>query len=245
MDSENPSLALRINQQPSSGGSPSSTYSPKMTAPGSSYANLDALRPPNRTIHSSQPLLNDSSAANSPMQEAFNPFEDHNPRPHIQINSEPNSPASVDIPSFNPDHHSPFGDRSPFEDHEPQHDDDEAHSDEDHPEGISSSRAPMSTAERRSNRMKPILPSLRSAKSGKSNKSNKAPKITAGKGIVKRAPFQSTRLKGEIYKPWLEKKDPAQRWARWITLASIVLGFAIAGISELFREDTILTNSLL
>ncbi len=26
-------------------------------------------------------------------------------------------------------------------------------------------------------------------------------------------PFQSTRLKEEIYKPWLEKTDPAQRWA--------------------------------
>ncbi|EIW67677.1 hypothetical protein TREMEDRAFT_33305, partial [Tremella mesenterica DSM 1558] len=42
--------------------------------------------------------------------------------------------------------------------------------------------------------------------------------------------FQSTRLKGEIYKPWLEKTDPAQRWARWITLTSIFIGLAVAGI---------------
>ena len=49
---------------------------------------------------------------------------------------------------------------------------------------------------------------------------------------LSRKAFQSTRLKGEIYKPWLEKKDPAQRWARYITLASIVLGFAICGVGK-------------
>lgn len=43
-----------------------------------------------------------------------------------------------------------------------------------------------------------------------------------------RKPFQSTRLKGEIYKPWLEKKDPAQRWARWITIVSIIIGIGAA-----------------
>ncbi|WVQ83051.1 hypothetical protein IAT38_005189 [Cryptococcus sp. DSM 104549] len=47
---------------------------------------------------------------------------------------------------------------------------------------------------------------------------------------LNRKPFQSTRLKGEIYKPWLEKKDPAMRWARWITIASIFVGFAVAGV---------------
>ncbi|RXK40041.1 hypothetical protein M231_02681 [Tremella mesenterica] len=49
-------------------------------------------------------------------------------------------------------------------------------------------------------------------------------------GVTNRKPFQSTRLKGEIYKPWLEKTDPAQRWARWITLTSIFIGLAVAGI---------------
>ncbi|OCF35123.1 hypothetical protein I317_01835 [Kwoniella heveanensis CBS 569] len=47
---------------------------------------------------------------------------------------------------------------------------------------------------------------------------------------LNRKAFQSTRLKGEIYKPWLEQKDPALRWARWITIVSIILGFAIAGV---------------
>ncbi|WVW84865.1 hypothetical protein I302_106900 [Kwoniella bestiolae CBS 10118] len=47
---------------------------------------------------------------------------------------------------------------------------------------------------------------------------------------LNRKAFQSTRLKGEIYKPWLEQKDPALRWARWITIGSIVMGFAIAAV---------------
>lgn len=51
-----------------------------------------------------------------------------------------------------------------------------------------------------------------------------------------RKPFQSTRLKEEIYKPWLEKRDPAQRWAKWITIVCIILGVAIAAVSEYFRS---------
>jgi hypothetical protein len=53
----------------------------------------------------------------------------------------------------------------------------------------------------------------------------------AGPG-TNRKPFQSTRLKGEIYKPWLEKKDPAQRWARWITIVSIIIGIGAAAARE-------------
>ena len=49
---------------------------------------------------------------------------------------------------------------------------------------------------------------------------------------LNRKPFESTRLKGEIYKPWLEKRDPAQRWARYITIACICLGWVICGIGE-------------
>lgn len=64
--------------------------------------------------------------------------------------------------------------------------------------------------------------SFRSGMTGKTN----ATTMTA------RKPFQSTRLKGEIYKPWLEHKDPALRWARWITLACIAIGFGLAGYSE-------------
>ncbi|KAJ9112880.1 hypothetical protein QFC19_000435 [Naganishia cerealis] len=72
--------------------------------------------------------------------------------------------------------------------------------------------------------------SVRSA-AGKSFRSDKTGMTgrTNGTTMTARKPFQSTRLKGEIYKPWLEHKDPALRWARWITLACIAIGFGLAG----------------
>ncbi len=71
---------------------------------------------------------------------------------------------------------------------------------------------------------------MKAGKNGKKDEDGKDGKPTQAQ--VNRKPFESTRLKGEIYKPWLEKKDPAQRWARYITLVSIVLGFVICGIRE-------------
>lgn len=82
---------------------------------------------------------------------------------------------------------------------------------------------PSTIAERRSQRMKQVM-SKKGKKEGRDGKPTGAQ--------VNRRPFQSTRLKEEIYKPWLEKKDPAQRWARWITLLSIFLGVAVMGVSE-------------
>jgi hypothetical protein len=77
--------------------------------------------------------------------------------------------------------------------------------------------------------------SVRSA-AGKSFRSDKTGMTgrTNGTTMTARKPFQSTRLKGEIYKPWLEHKDPALRWARWITLACIAIGFGVGGYSESF-----------
>lgn len=68
------------------------------------------------------------------------------------------------------------------------------------------------------------------SKKGKQERAIKGP----GGVQINRRPFQSTRLKEEIYKPWLEKKDPAQRWARWITLISILIGLAVMGVSKSF-----------
>jgi hypothetical protein len=65
-------------------------------------------------------------------------------------------------------------------------------------------------------------------KKGKKERDVKGP----GGVQINRKPFQSTRLKEEIYKPWLEKKDPAQRWARWITLISILVGVAVMAVSK-------------
>lgn len=61
------------------------------------------------------------------------------------------------------------------------------------------------------------------------------------KTATNRKAFVSTRLKGEVYKPWLEKPDPAQRWARWIIIGSFVLGLGCAGL----RASRLLPGPLL
>lgn len=84
------------------------------------------------------------------------------------------------------------------------------------------------------------------AKAGKNGKKERESRDFKGTGGVKRKPFESTRLKGEIYKPWLEKKDPAQRWARWITIASILIGIGLAGFRKscLFRVPSLFRAEL-
>lgn len=63
-----------------------------------------------------------------------------------------------------------------------------------------------------------------------------------------RRPYPSTKLKGEIEKPWTKYPDPAHRWARVIFWALVTLGFAVGVVSEfsvawghdwdgLFREE--------
>jgi hypothetical protein len=90
-------------------------------------------------------------------------------------------------------------------------------------QSIKTSTALDNIAKRRSERVK-------SSKINSKARGNEKGGAT-GMGMS-RKPFESTRLKGEIYKPWLEKKDPAQRWARWITLVSIMLGFALAAFCK-------------
>lgn len=42
--------------------------------------------------------------------------------------------------------------------------------------------------------------------------------------------FHSRRVqKGEIERPWLEKKDPREKWVTIIPIIGLVIGFAIAG----------------
>jgi hypothetical protein len=42
--------------------------------------------------------------------------------------------------------------------------------------------------------------------------------------------FHSRRIrKGEVEKPWMEKKDPKEKWVTIIPLMGLALGFAIAG----------------
>jgi hypothetical protein len=94
---------------------------------------------------------------------------------------------------------------------------------------------PNSMAARRSMRMKTQQDRL----SGISKKSGGSDGKKEKNGqSTNRKPFQSTRLKGEIYKPWLDKRDPAQRWAKYITLASIVIGIgAAAACKSIYMTD--------
>jgi hypothetical protein len=95
-------------------------------------------------------------------------------------------------------------------------------------------RAKSNIAQRPSQRMK-------QAGMGRKGKDNKEPHV---KSQMSRKPFQSTRLKEEIYKPWLEQKNPAQRSARWITIASIIIGIAITGVctSHFWRHLRLMTD---
>jgi hypothetical protein len=47
-----------------------------------------------------------------------------------------------------------------------------------------------------------------------------------------RKPYPSTKLRGEIHKPWLKYPDPAQRWAKILFWALFGLGFAASAVSE-------------
>ena len=101
---------------------------------------------------------------------------------------------------------------------------------------------PNSIAARRSMRMK----TQQDRMSGVSKKTNGSDGKKGGNGqSTNRKPFQSTRLKGDIYKPWLEKRDPAQRWAKWITLASIIIGIGAAAACEFtLMKSLILLDSV-
>ncbi|KAL7423010.1 hypothetical protein Q5752_002308 [Cryptotrichosporon argae] len=92
--------------------------------------------------------------------------------------------------------------------------------------GSVSTTATSAAAQRRAQRVKTAASSIRS---GRSRQAGAARPAGTQNPDAKRKPFQSTRLKGEIYKPWLEKKDPAMRWARWITIISIIIGLGAAG----------------
>lgn len=47
-----------------------------------------------------------------------------------------------------------------------------------------------------------------------------------------RKPYPSTKLEGEIEKPWMRYPDPAHRWGRIIFWTIVALGFVGAGASE-------------
>jgi hypothetical protein len=221
---------------------------------------LYASRPGFGRMTSDQPLMGDVSGANTPMDGLKpNPF-DNNARasgqssqssspelvaigpthlvPKIHLNSNPTSPDPTHVPSFEPrpSFAAPFND-----DLDPHAPASPATSRNRKTVSIAESSVqfdtqkytdanPTSIAARRSMRMKTQQDRL-SGISKKSHGSDGNKKEKNGQS-TNRKPFQSTRLKGDIYKPWLEKRDPAQRWAKYITLASIVIGIGAAAACE-------------
>lgn len=214
-------------------------------------------RPTLLSANSGLPLLADESPAATPgLMNSPNPFGDSNnpsrqgssstashdssanltpssssseSKPNPEIHIIPNSPDNDDIPSFAPQQSfsTPFADPNDEQRHV-QYD-----TFNEKAKSTAVATAGANIISRRSMRMK----NTTSMMSSKSNKrlSQKDEKKGAG---LSRKPFQSTRLKGEIYKPWLEKKDPAQRWARWITIVSIIIGIGLAGFREcISRRD--------
>jgi hypothetical protein len=57
--------------------------------------------------------------------------------------------------------------------------------------------------------------------------------ISNGSSLNFRRPYPSTKLRGEIEKPWTKYPDPAHRWARIIFWVLVALGFAVGGVSTL------------
>lgn len=191
-----------------------------------------------------------SSRETSPDLEAIGP---NSLAPKIHINSIPNTPDPTHVASFDarPSFSAPFGDEPSAS--APSHVVTKKVSIAENPvtngnrfsdgsgsaeaTGFTAGAGTLSTiAARRSQRMKTQQERLSGMGGKKGWGAGAVDKLgkdgkPAGPGTNRR-PFQSTRLKGEIYKPWLEKKDPAQRWARWITIVSIILGIGAAAACE-------------
>lgn len=209
----------------------------------------------NNNIRDPSPASPHSSRGTSPDLEAIGP---NALAPKIHINSIPNSPNPDYVASFDPrpSFAAPFSDQPPSSINrgsQPQVISKKVSIAENpisnrYSDGSSSSGSGegsgglagaaaggaaglTSIAQRRSQRMQTQQQRM-SAMPGKKggNGDGKGGK-GAGPG-TNRKPFQSTRLKGEIYKPWLDKKDPAQRWARWITIVSIIIGIGAAAARE-------------
>lgn len=235
---------------------------PFYTLPESTHAHVPAStaqythRPSMLHTQSAAPLMGDISGANTPVSPVDNPFEDVRRSSHGSVSDEaqftrPVPPRiqvnSSSIPSTpNPDASSDI---------------DEAYMPSFTPEIVSRgsiAQRRISLAQGKTDRMKSMqsadsafttgrgsavsgthtpgtkttMSQRRSARLRDTKGRKKGDKEAREIKQMNRKPFQSTRLKGEIYKPWLEEKDPAQRWARWITLVSIGLGFVIMAICE-------------
>ncbi|WVQ96527.1 hypothetical protein IAU59_003632 [Kwoniella sp. CBS 9459] len=235
-----PQIGLGVPQRPSLGSTPSTE---PLVAPEESPLSTTVANPFSRNLQPESSAYTPSSlgrpSASGSTHSNLSPTA-----PKIRINDMPNSPPSEDASQV-PTPHAPEPFNSPFS--KPGQKRGSLASVPPSPTNVTFKRSstPVSAAgtgaalaasgvevnttkgniaARRALRMK----QAQSTDSKGNRYSNySAPNKNAA---LNRKAFQSTRLKGEIYKPWLEQRDPALRWARWITIVSIILGFAIAGV---------------
>jgi len=72
-----------------------------------------------------------------------------------------------------------------------------------------------------------------SAVNSVANFKSAAPSTTTGFALHSNEPkyFHSRRIqKGQVDKPWTEKKDRKQKFVKWVPVAGIAIGFAVAGV---------------
>lgn len=72
-----------------------------------------------------------------------------------------------------------------------------------------------------------------SAVNSVANFKSAAPSTTTGFQLNSVEPkyFHSRRIqKGQVEKPWTERKDKKEKWVKWIPVIGIVVGFAVAGV---------------
>jgi hypothetical protein len=84
---------------------------------------------------------------------------------------------------------------------------------------------------------RPVMPNRISSRPGSSYASAvqyKRP-ISSGSTLFTRRAWPSTKLRGEIEKPWRKYPDPAHRWGKVIFWSLVGLGFAVGALCTSFR----------
>jgi len=61
--------------------------------------------------------------------------------------------------------------------------------------------------------------------------------ISSGSTLFARRAWPSTKLRGEIEKPWRQYPDPAHRWGKIIFWSLVGLGFAVGALCKFFHSS--------
>jgi len=68
--------------------------------------------------------------------------------------------------------------------------------------------------------------------------------VSSGSTLFARRAWPSTKLRGEIEKPWVKYPDPAHRWGRIIFWALVGVGIAVGAASKSFPLHLLYPTSL-